>query len=74
MTMVELIRQIAGDLMDRCCWTVDDYGGDAEAFARDLLAETDGWLRRLCDEDWGFLVFTLAEMAGRNTTFEERNK
>jgi hypothetical protein len=69
----KLVRQIAADLLDRAPFTVEDYGS-AEAFARDLLMEVRDELRKLSDDDWGFLVFTLVEMAGQNTNPEERSK
>jgi hypothetical protein len=63
MVTVQFIQQLAGDLLETVSWTVDDYGGDAMALARDLVSEHCDELRGLSDDDWGFLVYTLAEMA-----------
>jgi hypothetical protein len=64
MTTAQRIRQLAGDLLDVCPWTAEDYGGDAETFAHDLLIEHQAELRRLSDDDRDFLAYTLTEMAG----------
>ena len=67
MNMIKYLRHIAGDLLDDCPWTADDYGGETETFVTDLLIETDGRLRWLNDDQADFLFQTLVELAGEHT-------